>query len=119
MTMNGRFSEQDLFDGVLGIVREFLVSSQDRESKVVDFKQPEQVASLIDLSLRQDGASREEVLDLCRKTLHYSVHTAHPRMYNCLWSGVDTAGLCGVVLATAANTNVYVAVVYMRLKIPC
>jgi hypothetical protein len=42
--------------------------------------------------------------------------TAHPRMYNCLWSGVDTAGLCGVVLATAANTNVYVAVVYMRLK---
>ena len=43
--------------------------------QVVDFKQPEELASLIDLSLRQDGTSQEDVLDLCKKTLRYSVHT--------------------------------------------
>jgi glutamate/tyrosine decarboxylase-like PLP-dependent enzyme len=97
----------DLFDAVVELVQEFLASSQDRASKVVDFKQPEELQAMLDLSLRQEPASREEVLQLCRKALQYSVHTAHPRMFNCLWSGVDEAGLCGMVLATAANTNVY------------
>lgn len=93
---------------------------------MVEFKQPDELKDLIDLSLKKDGTSEQEVLDLCRKVLRYSVHTgksvstvtivnvsylspAHPRMYNPLWSGVDTTGFCGVVIATAANTNVYVS----------
>lgn len=94
---------------------------------MVEFKQPDELQDLIDLSLRKDGTSEQEVLDLCRKVLRYSVHTGesvstattinraiypspvHPRMYNPLWAGVDPTGFCGVVIATAANTNVYVS----------
>lgn len=41
----------------------------------MEFKQPDELHDLLDLSLREDGTSEQEVLDLCRKVLRYSVHT--------------------------------------------
>lgn len=73
--------------------------------QVVEFKQPKELQALLDLSLRQEGATDEEMLELCRKALQYSVHTNHPRMFNTLFSGVDVTGLSGVALGAAANTN--------------
>ena len=43
--------------------------------QVVDFKQPDELRSVIDITLGQDGASEQEVLELCRKALQYSVRT--------------------------------------------
>lgn len=42
---------------------------------MVEFKQPDELSSLIDLGLGQDGTSEQEILELCRKVLRYSVHT--------------------------------------------
>lgn len=43
--------------------------------QVVEFKQPDELKDLIDLSIGNDGTSEQEVLELCRKVLRYSVHT--------------------------------------------
>lgn len=43
--------------------------------QVVEFKKAEELQSLIDLSLQDEGVDEEQLLQLCRKALHYSVHT--------------------------------------------
>lgn len=78
-----------------------------RENKVLEFHQPNELAKLFDMSLKDESDSDEKLLDLLRKTIRYSVKTGHPYFVNQLFSCVDPYALAGQWLTDALNPSVY------------
>lgn len=78
-----------------------------RENKVLEFKQPSELAKLFDMSLKGESDSNEQLLELVRKTIRYSVKTGHPYFVNQLFSCVDPYALVGQWLTDALNPSVY------------
>ncbi|XP_045210018.2 cysteine sulfinic acid decarboxylase-like isoform X2 [Mercenaria mercenaria] len=89
------------------IVEEALVKGSDRSTKVVDFKLPEDLKSLLPLDIRKDPANHKELLDICKTVIDYSVKTSNPRFFNQLYSGINIYGLTGAWLSDALNTNMH------------
>ena len=63
-----------LYDRVTELIRDYLRRYEDRNSKVVEFRTPAELRNLVDLTLPDEGVQEDEIMDLCRKTLQYSVH---------------------------------------------
>lgn len=78
-----------------------------RENKVLNFHQPIELAKLFDMSLKSGADNDDTLLELLRKTIHYSVKTGHPYFVNQLYSCVDAYGLVGQWLTDALNPSVY------------
>lgn len=56
-------------------------------------------------TLREEGASDEEIHDAVRQIVRYSVRTFSPHFHNQLYAGVDEYGLAGAWLTEALNTS--------------
>lgn len=78
-----------------------------RENKVMEWHPPNDLKKLFDMSLKDNGDSHEQLLELVRKTIRYSVKTGHPYFVNQLFSCVDPYGLVGQWLTDALNPSVY------------
>lgn len=89
------------------ILDEALVKGTDRNSKVINFQQPEDLKGLLNLDIGKEASSHEELLSLCAKVIEYSVKTGHPRFFNQLYSGLNVYGLAGSWLTDALNTNIH------------
>ncbi|KAL8561919.1 hypothetical protein ACOMHN_046709 [Nucella lapillus] len=79
----------------------------DVHSKVVEFKHPEELGQILDLGLTDSSTDNDQLLDLCRQIIRYSVKTGHPRFFNQLYGGLDPYGLAGAWLTDALNTSAY------------
>ncbi|XP_078192698.1 cysteine sulfinic acid decarboxylase isoform X8 [Callithrix jacchus] len=75
--------------------------------KVCEWKEPEELKKLLDLELRSQGESQEQILDRCRAVIRYSVKTGHPRFFNQLFSGLDPHALAGRIITESLNTSQY------------
>lgn len=110
-SVSGSFGYRNDFSGlyekVTLLIKDYLHQFEDRDSKVVEFHTPNELRKLVDLSLPEEGIEEDEIMDLCKKTLQYCVHVAHPRFYNQIFSGVDPVGLVGQFLTSAINTSMY------------
>ncbi|KAF4519829.1 hypothetical protein B566_EDAN006843 [Ephemera danica] len=60
------------------------------ESKVLEWHDPDELSRLLDLRVRQEPSSHDELLNLIRGVIRYSVKTGHPRFINQLFSSVYT-----------------------------
>nr|XP_014089267.1 cysteine sulfinic acid decarboxylase [Bactrocera oleae] len=87
----------------------FCVTDDDRDAvKIVDFKQPDEMKQLIDLSIDEHKThSIEEIKDLCRLVIKYSVKTNHGRFHNQLFGQMDPYGLMGQWITDALNASAY------------
>jgi len=74
---------------------------------VVEWIDPYDLRSVVDLSLPAKGVSHEELLTLTRDIIKYSVKTGHPHFVNQLFSSLDPYGLLGQWLTDALNPSVY------------
>lgn len=88
-------------------VDEALVKGSDRQTKVVDFKYPEELTKLLQLEIRKGPSSHKELLDICKTVIDYSVKTSNPRFFNQLYSGTNVYGLAGSWISDALNTNMH------------
>lgn len=79
----------------------------DRKNKVLDWKSPEEMLSILDLNLKEDPDSDDKLMELMRNTIKYSVKTGHPYFVNQLFSAVDAYALAGQWLTDALNPSVY------------
>lgn len=61
----------------------------------------------IDFHLSTKPTSHDELLDLAKSVIRYSVKTGHPHFVNQLFSSVDPYGLAGQWLTDALNPSVY------------
>lgn len=82
-------------------------NATDRSNKVVEFKNPEVLANILDLKLKSTSDSDEKLMELLRDTIKYSVKTGHPYFVNQLFSGIDPYALAGQWLTDALNPSVY------------
>lgn len=87
------------------VAREGLVSDDyDSSKKVVEFVPPQKLGSVLGgLQIQEDGL--EDVDSLLEAIVKYSVKTCHPHFFNQLYHGSDAAGLAGLWLSSALNTN--------------
>ncbi|MEQ2167844.1 Acidic amino acid decarboxylase gadl1 [Goodea atripinnis] len=72
---------------------------------VCEWKEPEELALLLDLQLREKGEPQERLLQRVRDVAKYSIKTSHPRFFNQQFAGVDYHSLAGRFLSEALNTN--------------
>lgn len=89
------------------IVEEVLCNGTDVSRKVCEWKEPKDLAQLLDLELRETGESQHRVLQRVKDVAKYSVKTSHPRFFNQQYGGVDYHALAGRFLSEALNTNLF------------
>ncbi|KAM5289413.1 cysteine sulfinic acid decarboxylase isoform 4-T4 [Ctenodactylus gundi] len=89
------------------IVDEAIRKGTDASEKVCVWKEPEELKQLLDLELKSQGESQEQILERCRAVIHYSVKTCHPRFFNQLFSGLDPHSLAGRIITESLNTSQY------------
>ncbi|CAL4068172.1 unnamed protein product [Meganyctiphanes norvegica] len=105
---NHVFDDGALLQKILEITnREKLVAGMTEKEKVVEFRQPEELKALLELSIERSGCSNDELDEIMEKVVKYSVRTQHPHFYNQLYGGIDEVGLGGAWLTEALNTNQY------------
>lgn len=78
-----------------------------RDKKVLEWRQPEELKKIFDMSLKAQSDSDDKLLRLISDTIKYSVKTGHPYFVNQLFSSVDPYGLIGQWLTDALNPSVY------------
>uniref|UniRef100_A0A8C7XYG0 Cysteine sulfinic acid decarboxylase n=1 Tax=Oryzias sinensis TaxID=183150 RepID=A0A8C7XYG0_9TELE len=89
------------------IVEEVLHKGTDAEEKVCEWREPESLALLLDLQLRDTGESQGRLLQRVRNVAKYSIKTSHPHFFNQQFGGVDYHSLAGRFLTEALNTNLF------------
>uniref|UniRef100_A0A665U053 Cysteine sulfinic acid decarboxylase-like n=1 Tax=Echeneis naucrates TaxID=173247 RepID=A0A665U053_ECHNA len=89
------------------ILEEVLCKGTDVKEKVCEWKEPEELAVLLDLELRDTGEPQGKLLKRVKDVAKYSIKTSHPRFFNQLFAGVDYHSMAGRFLTEALNTNLY------------
>ncbi|KAM8753814.1 cysteine sulfinic acid decarboxylase isoform 1-T1 [Acanthopagrus schlegelii] len=89
------------------IVEEVLCKGTDISQKVCEWKDPEELARLLDLELRATGEPQHKLLERVSDVAKYSIKTSHPRFFNQQYGGVDYHALAGRFLTEALNTNLF------------
>ncbi|XP_073519037.1 cysteine sulfinic acid decarboxylase isoform X2 [Phyllobates terribilis] len=89
------------------IMEEGVQKGTDRNCKVCEWMEPEELKRILDLSLRSEGESQDVLLGYCKDIIRLSVKTGHPRFFNQLFSGLDRYALTGRMISEALNTSQY------------
>ena len=71
---------EDFFKKIIEHILAFLVSSNDRSEKVLDFHHPYELEKLIDFSIPKEPQDLQRILNDCKLVLDYSVKTGIVRM---------------------------------------
>ncbi|TNN82531.1 Cysteine sulfinic acid decarboxylase [Liparis tanakae] len=96
-----------LTDAFKIMMEEVLCKGTDVKHKVCEWKEPEELALLLDLELRAKGEPHDKLLQRVQDVAKYSIKTSHPRFMNQQFGGVDYHALTGRFLTEALNTNLY------------
>lgn len=99
--------EKFLRDAIENILKFAIFDGTDRCNKVIEWKAPEELEKVLDLKLKFDCDTDEQLLCAIRDIIKYSVKTGHPYFVNQLFSGVDPYALAGQWLTDALNPSVY------------
>ncbi|CAO1347709.1 unnamed protein product [Diamesa hyperborea] len=89
------------------VLNKAIFNGTERENKVLEWTNPEELESKFDMSLKDEADSDEVLLKLANDTIKYSVKVGHPYFVNQLFSCVDPYGFAGQVITDALNPSVY------------
>lgn len=89
------------------IVEEALVKGTNRETRVTNFEHPDRLKDKLKVAIGEEPNSCEDILELCRDVIHYSVKTGNPHFFNQLYSGMTAFGLAGSWVTESLNTNIH------------
>ncbi|KFD53454.1 hypothetical protein M513_05718 [Trichuris suis] len=104
----GGWNETEKFlKAVVQILLKHIKESNDPNSKVIQFYQPLELASLLDLNIPNSPMPLAQLLKDCSETLKYQVKTGHPRFFNQISTGLDVISMAGEWLTATANTNMF------------
>lgn len=85
------------------VLNKAIFNGTQRENKVLEWTNPEELESKFDMSLKDEADSDEVLLKLANDTIKYSVKVGHPYFVNQLFSCVDPYGFAGQVITDALN----------------
>lgn len=104
---DSRCHETFLRECIEQILQSAVFNATQRHNKVLEWHSPEELKSILDLNLKAESDSDEELMKILNETIKYSVKTGHPYFMNQLFSGVDPYALIGQWLTDALNPSVY------------
>ncbi|MBN3291324.1 GADL1 decarboxylase, partial [Polypterus senegalus] len=78
-----------------------------RGADVCEWQPPDALKQLLDLELREEGETHQQILQRCQDVIKYSVKTGHPRFFNQLYAGLDHYSLVARFITEALNPSVY------------
>ncbi|MFT7484234.1 MAG: sulfinoalanine decarboxylase [Candidatus Paceibacteria bacterium] len=96
-----------IFQVAAELATDALAHNTDRSQPVVHRLEPKELKTALKLGLPRQGQGLAGALDLAKKSLHYSVHTGHPRFMNQLFGGQSPAGILGEWITALTNTSMY------------
>ncbi|XP_047366960.1 cysteine sulfinic acid decarboxylase isoform X2 [Vespa velutina] len=96
-----------LLEDLLRILKEEKLFDARCDQSVINFRHPKDLKNIISLTLKEDGASSEEIDIIVRQIIKYSVKTFSPNFHNQLFAGVDEYGMVGSWLTEIFNTGQY------------
>ncbi|RDW86319.1 pyridoxal phosphate-dependent decarboxylase family protein [Aspergillus mulundensis] len=86
-------------------------------TSLVDYKKPEELQEILQLSLPQQGTGQDGLIDVLRNVLRYSVNTWHQGFLDKLYASTNAPGVASELILAALNTNVHVYQVSPALSI--
>ncbi|XP_042204452.1 cysteine sulfinic acid decarboxylase-like [Homarus americanus] len=89
------------------LVDKAVLQSTDRNSRVVEWVQPDDLKKRLHLTLEDDPVTQGDLLKYLDEVIRYSVKTGHPYFINQLFSSLDVYGLVGQWVTDALNPSVY------------
>lgn len=89
------------------LLEEAVFKGTQRDTKVVNWQSPDELKQIIDFVPRNTPESHEELQQIIKDIVQYSVKTGHPYFVNQLFSSLDVYGLVGQWLTDALNPSVY------------
>ncbi|XP_065168323.1 glutamate decarboxylase [Atheta coriaria] len=92
---------------VVDVLKEFVMQTNDRNVKILDFRHPEDMKKILDLEIPEQGLNLQTLINDCVSTLKYQVKTGHPHFFNQLSTGLDIVSMAGEWLTATANTNMF------------
>ncbi|KAJ9589117.1 hypothetical protein L9F63_017576 [Diploptera punctata] len=104
---NKQQHSQFLKEAIHLMLEKAVFQATDRSSRVVEWKEPEELLQLVDMKLPENPESHDKLFQLMKDVIQYSVKTGHPFFVNQLFSSVDPYGLVGQWLGDALNPSVY------------
>ncbi|XP_040564197.1 glutamate decarboxylase [Lepeophtheirus salmonis] len=107
---------------ILDIQLDYITSSNDRSSKILDFYHPQQMKEKLDLEIPEEPQNIDTLLTDCKDALKYQVKTGHPHFFNQLSTGLDIVSLAGEWVTATANTNMFtyeIAPVFILMEHAC
>ncbi|KAI0165122.1 glutamate decarboxylase [Hypoxylon sp. FL1284] len=75
---------------------------------LVDSHKPEELAKKLNISMPENGAGKEGLLDIVQSILRYSVNTWDQGFLDKLYSSLNPVSLASELVLTAINTNVHI-----------
>ncbi|KAI1377999.1 glutamate decarboxylase [Hypoxylon crocopeplum] len=75
---------------------------------LVDSHKPEELVKKLAISMPEDGAGREGLLDIIQTILRYSVNTWDQGFMDKLYSSINPVGVASELVLTVLNTNVHI-----------
>ena len=95
-TVNNKF-----FD----IISNFILSNKGENSKLINYKKPEELKEIIDFEIHKEGLNFEKIFKLITQYLEYSVNTGNHQFFNQLYGGFNLPAFMGEVVSAIANTS--------------
>ncbi|KAL2796814.1 hypothetical protein BJX66DRAFT_323703 [Aspergillus keveii] len=84
---------------------------------LVNYKRPEELQDILQLSLPQQGTGQEGLIEILREVLQYSVNTWHQGFLDKLYASTNAPGVASELILAALNTNVHVYQVSPALSV--
>lgn len=106
---NGKEITSDFMNKMFQLLFNYVIETNTRSSKVVDFHYPENMKTMMDscFELTEKPQDLKQILSDCKQTLKYCVKTGHPCFFNMFPQGLDMISLSGEWLTSTAYTNNY------------
>lgn len=105
--MNKPISDETALREVFELIEEWIRTSMDPETPVLDYKTPEELRESINLEISKSGLGSEGMLQEIKSYLAHSVRTANPAYLNQLFGGFGFPGFIGEVITALINTSMY------------
>ncbi|EDQ93000.1 uncharacterized protein MONBRDRAFT_19231 [Monosiga brevicollis MX1] len=116
-----RIGELDaLFEKLLPLIRQYEMAGGRPDTKVVEFKSPEDLRRLFPMALPEQGQGIDKAVAAINDMMLYSVRTSHPRFMNQLFAGSDPIGQIAELVTAILNVNCYtytVAPVFSMMEV--
>lgn len=77
----------------------------ESQRKVIDFHHPAELMKLMDFTISDEPANKDELMKFCKDFIQYSLKSNHPLFLSRLYHGVDGYGLAGAWITEALNTT--------------